>query len=224
MPNLIPQDIREWMRRQEFKTNDLTRRMSNLIPGDIADGVDLDGFMSSGRWRRKSNAGTTTGLNYPFAGAAGVLEVYWLPDDASVQVHQIWYDRAGSIWSRWWNGVTWSAWLASGSSTPVAIVAGANYVSSATSEFQAPGVVLLAGNLLKSAVPLVRGVTIGTVALAHRPSVLRRGSAALASAVPTGAGVSGIQITTAGAIVLTANATELTGLDQVFVDGVTYKL
>jgi hypothetical protein len=45
MPNLIPQDIREWMRRVEFKQNDLVRRMSNLIPGDIADGVDLDDFM-----------------------------------------------------------------------------------------------------------------------------------------------------------------------------------
>lgn len=116
MPNLIPQDIREWMRRMEFKTNDLTRRMSNLIPGDIADGVDLDGFKSSGRWRRKSNTGTTTGLHYPFAGAAGVLEVYWLPDDVSVQVQQIWYDRSGSMWLRWWNGATWSAWLSSSDS------------------------------------------------------------------------------------------------------------
>lgn len=113
MPNLIPQDIREWMRRMEFKTNDLTRRMSNLIPGDIADAVDLDGFKSSGRWRRKSNTGTTTALHYPFAGAAGVLEVYWLPDDVSVQVHQVWYDRSGSIWSRWWNGAAWSAWASS---------------------------------------------------------------------------------------------------------------
>lgn len=116
MPNLIPQDIREWMRRQEFKVNDLTRRMSNLIPGDIADGVDLDGFKSSGRWRRKSNTGTTTALHYPFAGAAGVLEVYWLPDDVSVQVHQIWYDRNGSMWSRWWNGAAWSAWVSSSDS------------------------------------------------------------------------------------------------------------
>lgn len=110
MPNLIPQDIREWMRRMEFKVNDLTRRMSNLIPGDIADGVDLDGFKSSGRWRRPSTTSTTTALHYPFNGASGTLEVYWEPTNA--QVHQIWYDRSGTIWSRWWNGVTWSAWLA----------------------------------------------------------------------------------------------------------------
>lgn len=108
MPNLIPQDIREWMRRMEFKVNDLTRRMSNLLPGDIADGVDLDGYKSSGRWRRPSTVGTTTALHYPFAGASGTLEVYWEPNNA--QVHQIWFDRAGSIWTRWWNNVTWSAW------------------------------------------------------------------------------------------------------------------
>lgn len=111
MPNLIPQDIREWMRRMEFKTNDLTRRMSNLIPGDIADGVDLDGFMSSGRWRRPSTTGTTTTLHYPFNGASGTLEVYWEPTNAQVQ--QIWYDRNSSMWQRWWNGTTWSVWLSS---------------------------------------------------------------------------------------------------------------
>lgn len=109
MPNLIPQDIREWMRRMEFKVNDLTRRMNNLIPGQISDGVDLDGFRSSGRWRRASTSGTTTALNYPFNGASGTLEVYWEP--TNVQVHQIWYDRSGTIWSRWWNGVTWTAWV-----------------------------------------------------------------------------------------------------------------
>lgn len=109
MANLIPQDIREWMRRMEFKVNDLTRRMNPLIPGDIADSVDLDGFMSSGRWRRPSVTGTTTALNYPFDGASGTLEVYWEPTND--QVHQIFYDRSGSIWSRWWNGLTWSAWL-----------------------------------------------------------------------------------------------------------------
>lgn len=114
MPNLIPQDIREWMRRMEFKTNDLTRRMSNLIPGDIADGVDLDGFKSSGRWRRPSTTGTTTTLHYPFNGASGTLEVYWEPTNA--QVHQIWYDRSGSIWSRWWNDIVWSAWASSSDS------------------------------------------------------------------------------------------------------------
>jgi hypothetical protein len=110
MPNLIPQDIREWMRRMEFKVNDLTRRMSNLIPGDIADNVDLDGFMSSGRWRRKSNVDTTTALNYPFDGAAGMLEVYWVPDNVSVQVQQVFHDRSGSRHSRWFNGATWSNW------------------------------------------------------------------------------------------------------------------
>ena len=112
MPNLIPQDIAEWMRRMEFKANDLTRRMSNLIPGDIADAVDLDGFKSSGRWRRPSVTGTTTALHYPFNGASGTLEVYWEPSNA--QVHQIFYDRSGSIWSRWWNAVTWSAWVSGG--------------------------------------------------------------------------------------------------------------
>ena len=114
MPNLIPQDIREWMRRMEFRINDLTRRMSNLIPGDIADGVDLDGFKSSGRWRRPSTTGTTTALHYPFAGASGTLEVYWEPTNP--QVHQIWFDRNGSIWSRWWNNITWSAWVPSDAS------------------------------------------------------------------------------------------------------------
>lgn len=109
MPNLIPQDIREWMRRMEFKTNDLNRRMSSLIPGDIADAVDLDDYLTSGRWRRRSVVGTTTALGYPFDGAAGTLEVYQDPSDVN-QVHQIWYDRAGSIWSRWYNG-TWGAWL-----------------------------------------------------------------------------------------------------------------
>jgi hypothetical protein len=108
MPNLIPQDIREWMRRIEFKVNDLARRNSNLVPGDIADGVDLDGYMSSGRFRRPSITGTTTALNYPFDGASGTLEVYWEPNNA--QVHQIWYDRSGSQHSRWWNGSSWSAW------------------------------------------------------------------------------------------------------------------
>lgn len=112
MPNLIPQDIREWMRRQEFKTNDLTRRMSSLIPGDIADGVDLNGFMSTGRWRRPSTTGTTTILNYPFNNASGTLEVYWEPTNA--QVHQIFYERGGSTWSRWWNGSVWSAWAPHG--------------------------------------------------------------------------------------------------------------
>lgn len=108
MPNLIPQDIREWMRRMEFKVNDLTRRMNNLIPGEIADAVDLNGFMSSGRWVRISNIGTTTALHYPFDGAAGILEVYWEPTAA--QVHQVFYDRLGTRHQRWWNGVVWSNW------------------------------------------------------------------------------------------------------------------
>lgn len=114
MPNLIPQDIREWMRRMEFKVNDLGRRISSLVPGDIADAVDLDGFMSSGRYRRPSFTGTTTALHYPFAGASGTLEVYWEPNNA--QVHQVWYDRGGSMWSRWWNGTVWSAWVSSSDS------------------------------------------------------------------------------------------------------------
>lgn len=133
MPNLIPQDIREWMRRMEFKTNDLTRRMSNLIPGDIADGVDLDGFLSSGRWRRESVVGTTTALHYPFAGAAGTLEVYQQP--GSGQAHQIFYDRVGSVWSRWWNG-TWSSWVSTSDSALPSIasttVAGTQTIVSAT--------------------------------------------------------------------------------------------
>ena len=108
MPNLIPQDMREWMRRIESKTNDLTRRMSNLIPGDIGDAVDLDGFKSSGRWRRPSTTGVTTALNYPFNGASGTLEVFWEPTNAQVQ--QVWYDRSGGIFTRWWNDIVWSAW------------------------------------------------------------------------------------------------------------------
>lgn len=114
MANLIPQDIREWMRRTEFKINDLTRRTSALIPGDIKDNVDLDGFMSSGRWRRQSTTGTTTALHYPFAGAAGTLEVYWDPEFAQVQ--QIFHERATGIWSRWWSGATWSAWMSASDS------------------------------------------------------------------------------------------------------------
>lgn len=108
MPNLVPQDIREWMRRMEFRITDLTRRVSTLIPGAIADNVDLNGFMSTGRWRRPSTVGTTTALNYPFAGASGTLEVYWDPTNAQVQ--QVWYDRAGGIFTRWWNEIVWSAW------------------------------------------------------------------------------------------------------------------
>jgi hypothetical protein len=108
MPNLIPQDIGEWMRKVEFHMNDLTRRMSSLIPGDIADNVDLNGYMSTGRFRRPSIVGTSTALNYPFNGASGTLEVYWEPTNA--QIHQIWFDRSGSIWTRWWNGTTWAAW------------------------------------------------------------------------------------------------------------------
>lgn len=108
MPNLIPQSINEWMRRTEFKLNDLTRRMSDAIPGNIADGVNLNGFMSSGRWRRASAVGTTTALGYPFNGAAGTLEVYWEPTNAQVQ--QVFYDRSGSRHQRWFNGSTWSAW------------------------------------------------------------------------------------------------------------------
>lgn len=114
MPNLIPQDIAEWMRRVEFKLNDFTRRPSNLIPGNIEDSVDLNGFMSSGRWRRRSTTGTTTALNYPFEGAAGTLEVYWDPDN--VQVQQVFVDRAGSTWTRWWNGSVWSNWSSSSKS------------------------------------------------------------------------------------------------------------
>lgn len=109
MPNLIPQSIEEWMRRIEFKTNDLTRRMSTLIPGDIADSVNLDGFMSTGRWRRPSAVGTTTALGYPFNGASGTLEVYWEPTNA--QVHQVFVNRGGGFFTRWWNGTTWSAWV-----------------------------------------------------------------------------------------------------------------
>jgi hypothetical protein len=112
VPNLVPQDINEWMRRMESRVTELTRRQNNLVPGDIDDGVDLDGYMSSGRWRRKSNVGTTTALGYPFDGAAGVLEVYWAPDGVSVQVQQIFYHRTGGIYSRWWNGAVWSAWAA----------------------------------------------------------------------------------------------------------------
>lgn len=119
MPNLIPQDIREWMRRMEFKVNDLTRRMSSLIPGDIADGVDLNGFKSTGRFRRPSITGTTTALNYPFNGAAGTLEVYWEPSNP--QVHQVWYDRSGSIYTRWWNNVVWSAWFGVGGNLPAPV-------------------------------------------------------------------------------------------------------
>lgn len=114
MPNLIPQTIEEWMRRAEFKMNDLTRRMSTLIPGDIADGVDLDGFMSTGRWRRPSLTGTTTALHYPFNAASGTLEVYWEPTNA--QVHQVFYERGGSVWTRWWNGTSWSAWTSTSDS------------------------------------------------------------------------------------------------------------
>lgn len=107
MPNLIPQDIREWMRRMEFKTNDLTRRVSTLIPGDIADNVDLDGFMSSGRWRRRSTTGTTTALHYPTNSVAGTLEVYH--DPQFDQVHQVFITRE-DFWTRWFDGVNWYNW------------------------------------------------------------------------------------------------------------------
>ncbi len=110
MPNLIPQDIREWMRRVEFKLNDLMRRPSSLVPGDIADGVDLDDYRSTGRWTRRSGTGTTTALGYPLDGSAGVLEVYNDPEILSV--HQIFYDRVNNtVWMRYNSlGVSWSAW------------------------------------------------------------------------------------------------------------------
>lgn len=110
MPNLIPQDIREWMRRVESKLNEFNRRASDLVPGDIADGVSLNDFRSTGRFRRRSIVGTTTALGYPQAGASGTLEVYW--DPAYTQVHQIFFGRSESIWTRWSadNGATWTAW------------------------------------------------------------------------------------------------------------------
>lgn len=147
MPNLIPQDIREWMRRMEFKTNDLTRRLGSLIPGDIADSVDLDGFTSSGRWRRQSVTGTTTALKYPFDGAAGTLEVYW--DPTFNQVHQVFYDRAGSIWTRWFNGATWSAWVAADASgfpiTSGATAAGSQIIVATTNFATMPTTPVTAG-------------------------------------------------------------------------------
>lgn len=109
MPNLIPQDIREWMRRVEFKLNDLMRRTSDQMPGEIADAVDLDDYLSSGRWVRESTTGVTTALNYPTASIAGVLEVY--QDPPSTNVIQKFTDRVNrNIWIRFFNGVSWSAW------------------------------------------------------------------------------------------------------------------
>lgn len=109
MPNLIPQDIREWMRRVEFKLNDLIRRTSDQMPGEIADAVDLNDYQSSGRWVRESTTGVTTALNYPTAGVAGVLEVYQNPP--STNVIQKFTDRVNrNIWIRFFNGVSWSAW------------------------------------------------------------------------------------------------------------------
>lgn len=113
MPNLIPQDIREWMRRVEFKVNDLTRRPSNLVPGTIEDGVDLDGYQSSGRWYRLSSTGTTTALHYPRADVAGILEVYQAPP--ATDVVQNFIERSTGIqWTRWFNGVTWTPWSGTG--------------------------------------------------------------------------------------------------------------
>lgn len=110
MPNLVPQDINEWMRRMESRMTELTRRMSDLVPGTIENDVDLDGFMSTGRWYRTSNVGTTTALGYPANGVAGVLEVYQVPPFD--QVIQVFINRLGPRHTRWWNGAVWSAWVA----------------------------------------------------------------------------------------------------------------
>lgn len=221
MPNLIPQDIREWMRRVEFKQNDLTRRLSNLIPGEIADAVDLDGYMSSGRWVRQSGTGTTTALNYPQAGAAGVLEVYQSPP--STNVVQTFTDRVSkAVWVRHFNGVSWAAWGANSYAGAVAIVAPAGYTSAATSRFIAPGVVLLSGTITKTVAPLVRATTFGTVDAAHVPATARRVQVAYGTATPVASGVSALAISTAGALQLTAANTELASQTVVFLDGVMY--
>ncbi len=221
MPNLIPQDIGEWMRRVEFKLNDFTRRMSNLIPGDIADAVDLDGFMSSGRWVRQSTSGTTTALHYPLNGVAGVLEVYQSPP--STNVVQMFTDRVSkAVWVRDFNGTSWSAWGANSYAGSIAIVAPAGYTSAATSRLISPGVVLLSGTITKTVAPLVRATTFGTVDAAHVPATARRVQVAYGTATPVASGVSALAIGTSGTLQLTAANTELTSQTVVFLDGVMY--
>ncbi|MFD2792592.1 hypothetical protein ACFS27_03425 [Promicromonospora vindobonensis] len=108
---------------------------------------------------------------------------------------------------------------------PSTILAGSGYTTNATSEISSAGWITLSGTLTKVSGDLVRGVTIGTVALEHRPvSDARRSTAAIGVAAPADAGVSGIQIATTGAIILTANNASLVSQSIVYLDGVTYKL
>lgn len=111
MPNLVPQDINEWMRRIESRITELTRRRNDLVPGVIDDGVDLDGYVSSGSWYRESAVGTTTALHYPANSVAGVLRVYQAPPMVSV-VQEFIHRSDGRRWTRWFDGVTWTAWAA----------------------------------------------------------------------------------------------------------------
>lgn len=111
MPNLVPQDINEWMRRMESRITELTRRRNDLVPGVIDDGVDLDGYMSSGSWFRLSTVGTTTADGYPADGVAGILRVYQAPPSDFV-VQEFIHRSDGRRWTRWFNNVTWSAWAA----------------------------------------------------------------------------------------------------------------
>lgn len=109
VPNLVPQDINEWMRRIESRIADLTRRRNDLVPGIIATGVDLDGYRTSGAWYRESTTSTTTTLNYPANSVAGILRVYQAPPGDSV-VQEFIHRSDGRRWTRWYNGATWTAW------------------------------------------------------------------------------------------------------------------
>lgn len=109
MPNLIPQDIGEWMRRVESRITELTRRRNDLVPGIIEDNVDLDGYTSSGAWYRESTTLTTTALNYPANSVAGILRVYRVPPLDSI-VQEFIHRSDGRRWTRWYNGATWTAW------------------------------------------------------------------------------------------------------------------
>lgn len=109
MPNLVPQDMNEWMRRIESRLNDVTRRQNDLVPGVIDTGVDLDGYMTSGAWYRESTNSTTTALHYPANSVAGVLRVYQAPPMTSV-VQEFIHRSDGRRWTRWFNEVSWSAW------------------------------------------------------------------------------------------------------------------
>lgn len=109
MPNLVPHDMNEWMRRQEMRIQDLVNRRSDLIPVRLKDNTNLNDFHYPGRYIRYPTTGNTTALGYPTNGASGTLDVVRVPGDQ--RVHQIFFNRVnGNVYQRWYEPTSWGAW------------------------------------------------------------------------------------------------------------------